>query len=258
MIPFLDRLESAKRVLIVGCGGGFDVYAGVPLALQLMAVGKEVIFANSSFTNLALCGGERLGPILWRVDGQSGELPYFPEKWLAEWLVARGRPARIYACAKSGVRPLRAAFETIMKRHRIDLVILVDGGTDSILFGDEPGLGSVAEDAVSTVAACAAAGENVLLAAIGSASITIMAFRITPAWKTWRGSSATAAFWARSRSCRARPRRMHFSIWSSMPTDASRSTRASSAIRSPAHCVASSATITPPTAPAAASCSSTR
>jgi len=167
MIPFLDRLENAKRVLIAGCGGGFDVYAGVPIALQLMAVGKEVFFANSSFTNLALCGGERLGPILWRVDGQSGELPYFPEKWLAEWLVARGRPARLYAFAKSGVQPLRAAFETVMKRHRIDLMILIDGGTDSILFGDEPGLGSVAEDAVSMVAACAAAGENVLLAAIG-------------------------------------------------------------------------------------------
>jgi hypothetical protein len=43
---------------------------------------------------------------------------------------------------------------------------LVDGGTDSVLFGDEPGLGTVVEDAISIIAACAAAGD-VLLAAIG-------------------------------------------------------------------------------------------
>ena len=45
-----------------------------------------------------------------------------------------------------------------MERHEIDLVLLIDGGTDSLIFGDEPGLGTVVEDAVSTIAACAAAG----------------------------------------------------------------------------------------------------
>ncbi len=44
---------------------------------------------------------------------------------------------------------------------------MVDGGTDSILFGDEPGLGTVVEDAISTVAACAATEKQVALAAIG-------------------------------------------------------------------------------------------
>jgi hypothetical protein len=54
-----------------------------------------------------------------------------------------------------------------MERHEIDLVLLVDGGTDSILFGDEPGLGSVVEDAVSIVAARVAAGDRAILAAVG-------------------------------------------------------------------------------------------
>jgi hypothetical protein len=110
---------------------------------------------------------ERIGAGLWCVDEQSSEIPYFPEKWLAEWLAARGQSAPIYAFTKSGARPLTAAFASIMERHEIDLVVLVDGGTDSLLFGDEPGLGSVVEDAVSIVAACAAAGERVILAAIG-------------------------------------------------------------------------------------------
>jgi hypothetical protein len=167
MIPFLERLDGARRVLIAGCGGGFDVYAGIPIAQHLIARNADVVFANYSFTNLWLCGGERITSTLWRVDRQSCEIPYFPEKWLADWLAARGQTSPVYAFAKSGARPLTAAFQLIMERHDIDLVILVDGGTDSIVFGDEPGLGSADEDAVSTIAACTAAGDQAILAAIG-------------------------------------------------------------------------------------------
>jgi hypothetical protein len=167
MIPFLKRLNEAERILIAGCGGGFDVFAGIPIAEHLFAAGKKVTFANLSFTNLWLCGGERFTPITWRIDQQSKDLPYFPEKWLAEWLLARGHQSPIYAFGKSGARPLTTAYRSIIEAHQVDLVVLIDGGTDSILFGDEPGLGTVVEDAVSTIAACAAAGENALLAAIG-------------------------------------------------------------------------------------------
>jgi hypothetical protein len=167
MIPFLSRLEKSKNILVAGCGGGFDVFAGVPLAQHLLAMGKGVVFANFSFTNLWLCGGERITPTMWRVDQNSAEIPYFPEKWLAEWLIARGQNAPIYAFAKSGVRPLSAAYSWIMEHHQIDLVLLIDGGTDSVIFGDEPGLGTVVEDAVSIVAVDKAAGEQAVLAAIG-------------------------------------------------------------------------------------------
>jgi hypothetical protein len=44
------RLRDARRVLIAG--GGFDVYAGLPLALALRASGKEVHLANLSFADL--------------------------------------------------------------------------------------------------------------------------------------------------------------------------------------------------------------
>jgi hypothetical protein len=167
MLRVLETLESAERVLVAGCGGGFDVFAGVPLALYLAGCGKNVVFANLSFTNLWLSGGERITPIAWRVDEQAAELPYFPEKWLAEWLARHGASAPIYAFAKAGAKPLAGAYREIMARHAIDRVLLVDGGTDSVLFGDEPGLGTVVEDAVSIVAAHAAAGDRAMLAAIG-------------------------------------------------------------------------------------------
>ena len=132
-----------------------------------MAMGKTVVFANFSFSNLWLCGGERITPTMWRVDHASNEMPYFPEKWLAEWLHANGRIAPVYAFAKSDVRPLSAAYSWIMDHHQIDLIVLIDGGTDSVLFGDEPGLGTVVEDAVSIAAVDKAAGEQAVLAAIG-------------------------------------------------------------------------------------------
>jgi hypothetical protein len=103
MIPFISRLEKSQNVLIAGCGGGFDVFAGVPLGQYLQARGKSVAFANFSLTNLWMCGGERIAPTLWRVDRQSSELPYFPERWLVEWLNRHEQPAPVYAFAKSGV-----------------------------------------------------------------------------------------------------------------------------------------------------------
>ena len=167
MLPLFRNLNAAQRVLIAGCGGGFDVFAGVPLGIYLAARGCQVTYANLSFSNLWACGGTRIGPTTWLVEPQSNELPYFPEKWLAEWLQRRGMAAPIYAFAKSGVRPLAAAYRTIIERHEVDLVLLVDGGTDSLIFGDEPGLGTIVEDAVSVVAACEAGGERTILAAIG-------------------------------------------------------------------------------------------
>jgi hypothetical protein len=49
MVPFFSRLEKSTRILVAGCGGGFDVFAGVPIAQHLLAMGKSVVFANFFF-----------------------------------------------------------------------------------------------------------------------------------------------------------------------------------------------------------------
>ncbi|GAA1513767.1 hypothetical protein GCM10009827_030450 [Dactylosporangium maewongense] len=38
--PLFAALAGARSVLVAGAGGGFDVYAGLPLALALRAQGK--------------------------------------------------------------------------------------------------------------------------------------------------------------------------------------------------------------------------
>jgi len=54
--PVFTRLTACKRVLIAGAGGGFDVYAGLPLALALVRLGKQVHLANLSFARLDALG----------------------------------------------------------------------------------------------------------------------------------------------------------------------------------------------------------
>lgn len=46
--PLFARLDSAERILVAGAGGGFDIYAGLPVALSLLHQGKDVRLANLS------------------------------------------------------------------------------------------------------------------------------------------------------------------------------------------------------------------
>jgi hypothetical protein len=52
-----------------------------------------------------------------------------------------------------GVQPLRAAYRYLIERLSIDVVVLVDGGTDILLSGDESALGTPVEDITSLAAA---------------------------------------------------------------------------------------------------------
>jgi hypothetical protein len=148
--PFFTRLEPAERILVAGAGGGFDVYAGLPLALALMNAGKTVFLGNLTFTYLGGTNTPWLAPHLGLVDPEVvGEEAYFPERTLSRWLRSRNLPWTVYALEKVGVRPMRAAYETLVERLKIEAIVLVDGGTDILMFGDEAGLGTPQEDMTS-------------------------------------------------------------------------------------------------------------
>ncbi|WP_399880767.1 DUF1152 domain-containing protein [Streptomyces sp. BBFR51] len=155
--PLFDRLADAERILVAGAGGGFDIYSGLPLALSLLHQGREVQLANLSFSALA-----GLPPDAWAAPDLAVITPesaphqsYFPERTLAQWLDGHGYPATVHAFPQTGVQPLRAAYEALIALHAIDAVVLVDGGTDILLRGDEAGLGTPEED-LTSVAALAA------------------------------------------------------------------------------------------------------
>ncbi|MER8182679.1 DUF1152 domain-containing protein [Kitasatospora sp. NPDC094015] len=149
--PLLTRLMAADRILIAGAGGGFDVYAGLPIALALREAGKDVHLANLSFSHL-----HGLDTDVWlesdvaavRPDTRSAER-YFPERTLARWLRTHGMPDTVWAFDRVGVRPLRAAYRALVRHLGIDAILLVDGGTDILMCGDEAGLGTPEEDMAS-------------------------------------------------------------------------------------------------------------
>ncbi|WP_042432812.1 DUF1152 domain-containing protein [Streptacidiphilus anmyonensis] len=150
--PLLTRLREAGRILVAGAGGGFDIYAGLPLALALRAEGKEVHLANLSFADL-----HGLGLDVWLDQGVAAIRPeteargdYFPERSLARWLRLHGEPDTVWALDRAGVQPLREAYRALIAHlGGVDAIVLVDGGTDILMRGDENGLGTPEEDMAS-------------------------------------------------------------------------------------------------------------
>jgi hypothetical protein len=151
--PFLDALGPARNVLVAGIGGGFDVFSGLPLYFGLQAEGKQVHLANLSFSALPHDPAHRLAPAVLRVTAATASISdYFPEKHLAQWFSTRGQDTAIYCFEQTGVRPLVEAYRALVDHLGVDTVILVDGGTDSLMRGDEVGLGTPQEDIASITA----------------------------------------------------------------------------------------------------------
>jgi hypothetical protein len=152
--PLFAALAPARNVLIAGAGGGFDVYAGLPLALALWRSGVQVHLANLSFSELVLLDRDS-----WAAENVAVVTPdsastdwYFPERTLARWLADQDLPSTVYAFPPLGVERLRAGYRHLIDQLDIDAVVLVDGGTDILLRGDESNLGTPVEDITSLAA----------------------------------------------------------------------------------------------------------
>lgn len=162
--PLFDRLEPYSRILLAGAGGGFDVFSGLPLYFRLLERGHEVWLANVSFTDLPT---NELEPML-EVTADSTGLRYFPEKYLCEWLDANiDHCSSVYAFRRTGVQPLYQAYQALVDELDLEAVVLVDGGTDALMRGDEHSLGTPTEDLTSVAAVNALDLEAKLLVCLG-------------------------------------------------------------------------------------------
>lgn len=167
-IPFFDKIQQGQRFLLAGCGGGYDVMTAIPLYFYLRTLGKEVIFANLSFTDLPQSGCTETFDYCYLVDEKAKNLDYFPEKLLYDWLKTQGETATIYAFRnRIGVVPLRQIYQHLKEKHQIDTLVLADGGTDSLMFGDEFGVATIVEDSLSILASAKAGFERAYLMAVG-------------------------------------------------------------------------------------------
>lgn len=165
------HLGGARRVLLAGCGGGYDVLGAIPLAHQLRARGVAVELASLSFSYLNALEAARddAHPNLYAVGaGAATEHAYCPEAWLARWLDGElGGAHVVWSFEKTGVRPLERAYRALVERRAIDAIVLVDGGIDAVLRGDEISLGTPAEDLASLAAVTGVPDVPIALACVG-------------------------------------------------------------------------------------------
>lgn len=170
-LPFFKELEKSKNVLLAGAGGGFDIFSGLPLYFALEAAGKQVHLANLSFSFLPpsqITKETRLSPSLVKVSADTPLFTdYFPEKFLSQWFREQGKEIPVYCFERTGVKPLLASYNALVEHLALDTIILIDGGTDSLMRGDEIGLGTPQEDTSSIVAVDEVAVERKLLACLG-------------------------------------------------------------------------------------------
>lgn len=150
--PFEEIIDSSENLLIAGMGGGFDLLCGIPI-YYMLDKSKNIFLSNYSFTSLGyLTNAKKYSDYLYKIDKNSvfdtEFTTYFPEKYISEFT---GK--KVY-CIKheSGVSQMKESLEAIINENKIDTVLMVDGGIDSILRGDEYSLGTPEEDSISLCA----------------------------------------------------------------------------------------------------------
>lgn len=121
-------LHNASNILLLGIGGGFDVFTGLPFLFHNRFKGKFV---------LANCGPS--SEFLYRETTSED----YPEFHIKDFSISK--PV-VYSIGKHGSQLLKKAFQEIITKHNIDTILAVDGGVDSLAVGDEESAGTILED----------------------------------------------------------------------------------------------------------------
>jgi len=161
--PFFDELSDCRRILIAGCGGGYDFFSGLPLFFGLEKAGATCFLANVAFTNDSdIIQTEIISPGCYKVTADSKRKghswnikreDYWPELFVSRWFKEKeNRDVPVYMFVGCGVKTLNQAFQILVETLQLDAIILADGGTDSLMFGNEHGLGTPTEDMTSIAA----------------------------------------------------------------------------------------------------------
>ena len=159
---FVERLAdpAIRTVFLCGCGGGFDFVHSLTLYPELRRLGKTVIIGSYSFGNPAKISGAvpvfaEDGATAVRVTAANvADTDYGPEVHVCSYLdgiYPASAPHAVYAYYARAftVHTLTRLYRQLIAAHSVDAVVLVDGGSDSLMVGDEEGLGDPIEDAVS-------------------------------------------------------------------------------------------------------------
>jgi len=133
-----------------------DIYSGIPLLFALRSSGNNVHLWNLAFTDdddIAFDSPAVVPKVLYKVSATNKvkqSHTYFPELYLAQYLKQKCNvDLPVYTAIRTGVKLLTPAFQQLIDELHIDAVVLIDGGTDSLMFGNECQLATPQEDMLS-------------------------------------------------------------------------------------------------------------
>jgi hypothetical protein len=179
LVQLIQRIQAARRILVLGIGGGGDAVGALAVLRFCESLGAEVFLGGVAWERFAIDprpgprpveeihGGERLdgGAVLADAGTTTENGISFAEAGVAEHLGTTTVLIDVTRGAVGAASGIAAA----MERLECDLLLGVDVGGDVLGRGDEEGLASPLCDAVMVAATLGAARAHApLLAVIGA------------------------------------------------------------------------------------------
>lgn len=144
MFKTFEHLNPHTKILLFGCGGGYDIFCGLPLFFWLKERYSDVFLGNFSFTEqLSLFPKYSEG---WYVVTNTID---FENNYAPEYNIAKHLNVPVYTYTDTGLRNLEIGMRKLVAELSLDLIVLCDGGCDSIITGFEYHLGTPVEDFMS-------------------------------------------------------------------------------------------------------------
>lgn len=157
---------ETHNILFFGCGGGYDFVHSLIILPDLIRSGKKVVIVSNSFTkvyqdykNYETAYQHPANPKIIAKNIIPGiEEPksgYIPEKLLVNFLAEKhpnlSIPVYASCCHEFDINSNTLFIKQIVQRYDIDTLVTIDGGTDSIMRGDEEDVATVVEDFMSLI-----------------------------------------------------------------------------------------------------------
>lgn len=147
MLNLPNIFEDSKNILLCGIGGGFDCFCAIPLYEALTKMGKTCFISSFNIRNQASeMGG------YWGDNGTTNI------EWVRDY--AEYEPERLLRCSgypciliwKRGAAAMYEVYKEIVKKHNIDHIVMLDGGVDSLMQGNEVRKGTIVEEFINLAA----------------------------------------------------------------------------------------------------------
>jgi len=173
-IPVVMQLQKSKNILILGAGGGVDVFSSLPIYFTLEKMKMGLHLANYTQSNwVEINQHVETIPIALGCVGVSGNLKTpsenLPEAYLSSWFRdARNQDVPIWMFKRDqSVKEYSNSLNMLIKHLEIDAILLVEAGMSSIMKGNEDGSGTMLEDTLTLAAVKNADVPTKILSCVG-------------------------------------------------------------------------------------------